>query len=367
MKIGILTHYSVYNMGAQLQLSSMIHYLEDLGHQAVVLTYEKNFDFLQGEKEKNSASIRALPYYLRHYLLEKGLGLTLFNVRKVRSLQAGMKRYVYSPYNDHDCDAIIIGSDEVFSIDVGCNRMMYGEGIERYPKIAYAPSFGRTTVEQLKKYACYDLVQNGLKKMEFLSARDSHTQEMIRTLSSREVPLTCDPVLLYDGHGFHNTHPSIRGDYMVIYAYDSHMVDPAEVSALKAYAKKHRLTTVSLGTYHSWCDKNVVSDAESWFHLFAGARCVVTDTFHGSVVAMKNHCNVAVFIRESVNAFKLRSLLAETGMAERRLEAITEAELDRVLSKPIDYSLTDARIAAMAEQSGAYLRGALDQIQAKSL
>ena len=54
-------------------------------------------------------------------------------------------------------------------------------------------------------------------------------------------------------------------------------------------------------------------------------------------------------------------------MAERRLEAITEAELDRVLSKPIDYSLTDARIAAMAEQSSAYLRGALDQIQAKSL
>ena len=55
MKIGILTHYNVYNMGAQLQLSAMRHYLEDLGHQPVVLTYEKNFDFLEGEKEKNSA------------------------------------------------------------------------------------------------------------------------------------------------------------------------------------------------------------------------------------------------------------------------------------------------------------------------
>ena len=367
MKIGVLTHYSVYNIGAQLQLSAMLHYLEDLGHRAVVLTYEKNFDFLKGEREKNSASIKALPYYLKHYLLEKGPGLTLFNVRKVRALQAGMKNYTFTPYNEHDCDAIVIGSDEVFSIDVGCNRMMYGYGIEQYPKIAYAPAFGRTTLELLREYGCYDLVRDGLQKMEFLSARDVHTQEMIHALTGRSVPLVCDPVLLYDGHDFHGTHHGIKGDYMVIYAYDCNMTDPAEITALKTYAKKHRLKTVSLGTYHSWCDENVVCDADSWYHLFAGAKCVVTDTFHGSVVAMKNHCNVAILIRESINAFKLRSLLEETGMTERRLEVITEAELERVLSKPVDYAVTDARIASMAAQSGAYLRGALEQIQAKRL
>ena len=54
-------------------------------------------------------------------------------------------------------------------------------------------------------------------------------------------------------------------------------------------------------------------------------------------------------------------------MTERRLESISEAELERVLSKPIDHALTDARIASMAEQSGAYLRSALEQIQAKSI
>ena len=203
--------------------------------------------------------------------------------------------------------------------------------------------------------------------MAYLSARDVHTQEMIRALTAREVPLVCDPVLLYDGHGFYSTHPGIKGDYMVVYAYDSHMVDPAETAVLKAYAKKHGLKTVSLGTYHSWCDENVVCDADSWYHLFKGARCVVTDTFHGSVVAMKNHCNVAVFIRESINAFKLRSLLEETGMMERRLESITEGELERVLSKSVDYAQTDARISDMAEHSGAYLRGALEQIQSERL
>ncbi len=367
MKIGILTHYNVYNLGAQLQLSAMLHYLEDLGHEAVVLTYEKNFDFLEGEKEKNSVSWKALPYYLKHYLVKKGPGLTLFNVRKVRAMQTGMKRYSFAPYNDNDCDAILIGSDEVFSIDVGCNRMMYGCGLERWPKIAYAPSFGRTTIELLKEFGCYDLVQSGLQKMEFLSARDVHTQEMIRALTGREAPLVCDPVLLYDGRGFENSRRELRGKYMVIYAYDSHMIAPDEIRALKSYAKKHGLQTVSLGTYHAWCDKNVVCTPDAWYHLFQNASCVVTDTFHGSIVAMKNHCNAAVFIRESINAFKLRSLLEETGLTERRLKAVTGSELERVLSASIDYTETDARIAAMAERSAAYLRGALEQIREKHL
>ena len=363
MNIGILTHYNVYNMGAQLQLSAMRHYLEDLGHRVTVLTYEKDFSFLEGEKEKNSASWKALPYYIRHYLLEKGPGLTLFNVRKVRALQAGMKSYAYAPYDNNGCDAIVIGSDEVFSIDVGCNRMMYGFGIENTPKIAYAPAFGRTTEETLRQYGCYELAQTGLKQMEYLSARDVHTQEMIRALTGREAPLVCDPVLLFDGHGFVNTHRKLPGKYMVVYSYDSHMIAPEEVAALKAYAKKHGLQTVSLGTYHAWCDRNVVCDPDSWVHLFRDAQCVVTDTFHGSVVAMKNHCDLAVFIRESINAFKLRSLLEETGLTERRLTAVTENELERVLSVPVDYAETDARIAAMAERSAAYLRGALDEIQ----
>ena len=81
MKIGILTHYNVYNLGAQLQMLSLEAYLRDLGHEVAVLTYEKNFDFVKEEKDRNSASWKALPFYLKHYLIEKGPGLTLFKYR----------------------------------------------------------------------------------------------------------------------------------------------------------------------------------------------------------------------------------------------------------------------------------------------
>lgn len=364
MKVGILTHYNVYNQGAQLQMCAMRRWLESQGHEAVILTYEKNFDFMREEKEKNSGSLRAFPYYIRHYLLEKGVGLTWFNTRKVLAMKRSGRQHTFAPYNAGTCDAVIIGSDEVYSIDVGCNKMMYGHDLGGVPAIAYAPAFGITTMETLKKYDCTDVVRSGLSGMGHLSARDRHTQAMVKELTGREVPLVCDPVLLYSG-GYRDRHKPVGKPYLAVYAYDRNMTDPEEIAAIRCYAKKHGLLTVSLGTYHSWCDRNIVCDAESWYGLFADAACVVTDTFHGSVVAMKNHCNVAVFVRESINRFKLESLLAETGMEDRRLEAITEENLETVLSRRIDYPAVDSRIARLAGNSEAYLKAALESVYEK--
>ena len=61
MKIGILTHYNVYNLGAQLQMLALEAYLRDLGHTVRILTYEKNFDFRRAEKDRNSGSWRSVP------------------------------------------------------------------------------------------------------------------------------------------------------------------------------------------------------------------------------------------------------------------------------------------------------------------
>ncbi|MCR5704418.1 MAG: polysaccharide pyruvyl transferase family protein [Eubacterium sp.] len=365
MKIGILTHYNVYNQGAQLQMYAMKNWLEELGHQVYILTYQKNFDFDHKKEKRNSGSVANIGYYIKEYLLKEGLGVTLFNTKKVTKLKKDFEKVETRPYDASDCDAIIIGSDEVFSIDVGCNRMMYGYGIENIPAIAYAPAFGRTTEETLKQFNCYDLVKEGLSNLYQLSARDVHTRKMIQSLTGRDVPLVCDPVILYSGKAFHVPVKKIKKKYMIIYAYGRHMVDKDEVREIKAYAKKHQLLTVSLGTYHKWCDKNIVCDAQEWYSYFQDAECVLTDTFHGSVVAMKNHCNLAVYIRESINSFKMTSLLESTGLQKNRLESITENNLEKVLSQKIDYALVDENISKMVKESETYLLNSLESINEK--
>ena len=306
-------------------------------------------------------SFRNFPYYIKNYLLDKGIGLTLFNTRKVFVHKKFWRELQFQPYDQNDCDTVIIGSDEVFSIDVGCNKMMYGYGFDA-PAIAYAPAFGRTTEELLKKYNCYDLVRQGLSNMYDLSARDTHTQDMIFNMTGRRVPLVCDPVLLYDGHNFIVQIEPIKKEYLLVYSYDRNMIKKDEILSIKCYAKRHGVLTVSLGTYHKWCDKNIVCNAKEWYSYFRDAKCVVTDTFHGSIVAIKNHCNVAVYIRESINAFKLKSLLKETGLQKRKLKKITVEDLEHVLSQKIDYNSVDVRIDKMIEFSKQYLQEALEKL-----
>ncbi len=362
MRIGILTHYNVNNQGAQLQMYAMKHWLEDQGHEAVILTYEKNFDFDRKEEQKNSGSVTNYKYYIKNYLIDKGVRLTVFNTRKVLTHKRAFQQFATLPYDTDEIDAVIIGSDEVFSIDVGCNKMMYGHGLQ-VPAIAYAPAFGRSTEKLLKEYGVYNLIRDGLSDMYQLSARDTHTREMIRHLTGREVPLVCDPVFLYDGHGFRIPVKPIKEKYMIVYSYDRNMIDQKEIHAVKAYAKKYGLITVSLGTYHSWCDKNIVCNAEEWYSYFAGAECVLTDTFHGSVVAMKNHCRAAFFIRENINVFKMESLLEVAGLQAQRIKALTARQLEKTLAQPIDYAEVDRRIAEIVQFSEEYLRNALNGVR----
>ena len=362
MKIGILTHYDVNNQGAQLQLYALKAWLEEHGHTVCILSYEKNYDFNKNEEKRNSGSFLNVTYYVNEYLIKKGLGLTLFNTLKMLNHRKLRSTVEMLPYDDNDCDAIIIGSDEVYSIDVGCNKMMYGNGLKGKLAIAYAPSFGRSTIDLLKELKCYETVKEGLNSMYALSARDLHTQEMILELTGKQAPLVCDPVLLYSGKDFSVETKPIKKKYMIVYSYDANMNDLSEIKAIKEYTKKHNLTIVSLGTYHKWCDKNVVCNALQWYSYFKDAECVVTDTFHGTVVAMKNHCNVAVCIRKSINSFKMQSLLETTGTEDRLLSEISYDNLERILSKSIDYVSVDERIGKMTESSEKYLLEALGGI-----
>ncbi len=360
MKIGILTHYNVNNQGAQLQMIAMHHLLSSLGHEPVVLTYEKDFSFIPEEKLKNEVSLRSVPFYLKNYLFDKGLRLTLFNTLKVYKLKKFRSHLSFLPFNTDQIDAVIIGSDEVFSLDVGCNKMMYGHGLQA-PAIAYAPAFGMTDERVLRKHNCYETVEKGLKSMYRLSARDIHTKTMIQTLTDREVPLVCDPVLLYNG-SYNGQAKSIRKPYLLIYSYDRHMTDPQEIKAIKNYAKKHGLLTVSAGTYHKWCDKNITCNPKDWFEYFAKAECVLTDTFHGTVSSICNHAKFATFIRKSINAGKLSYLLQDMDLTDRELKEISESELERVLSLNIDYDHVDGKRAELINTSMNYLTTALEEL-----
>lgn len=361
MKIGILTHYNVNNQGAQLQMYALWNYLCSLGHEVVILTYHKNFDFIPEEGKKNNVSIKSIPYYVKNYLFKKGLGLTFYNAKKYDALaKMRKKNYQFQNYHSDDLDAVIIGSDEVYSIDVGINPMMYGHALCCKNIISYAPSFGRTTSELLKKEGCYELVKAGLKNMKFLSARDIHTQEMIKELTEKNVPVVCDPVFLMDFQRKMASKKMPAQPYLLVYSYDAHMNEEKEYRAIQEFAVKRGLITISAGTYHQWCDKNVVCDPLEWVEYFKNAEYVITDTFHGYVTALKAKKETALFVRNQINAFKLKSLMKQTETEEREFSEFSLTSFEKIFSKKMDYEKIEKQLEEMAEIGKTYLSEVLD-------
>lgn len=359
MKIGILTHYDVNNQGAQLQMYALYNKLVELGHEPKILTYVKNFDFRSSEKLKNQVSITSIPYYLKNYLIARGVNLTIFNAKKYLANKNFRNNYFkYENYATSDIDCAVVGSDEVFSIPVGVNIMMYGHCLPTNNVFSYAPSFGQTDIELIQEHNCMELIASGLSKFKALSARDIHTYEMIKKLTGIEAEIVCDPVLLYD---FTNTKVNIKlpkHKYLLIYSYDRWMIEPSEIEAITTYAKSKNLITVSVGTYHKWCDENISCNCIEWIEYFRGAEAVITDTFHGSILSIITSRPMAVFIR-GLNTNKLSDLLERTCLIHRRVSEITYDDLNKVFNTDIDFTKVGYSINEMRSIGTEYLNKAI--------
>lgn len=367
-KAGIITHYNVHNHGAHLQLYALSKTLQELGYDAKALQFSKNYDFMGGPEiaKKYNVSIRSIPLYLR-YLKKNGLKRTLYNVKKRKLLAAFrvQKQLVGEYYSKaRDLDAVVIGSDEIFSIEAGPNPWYYGIGVPCKKQISYAASFGPTTVSMVEEHNVGGMIAAGLQGLRAISVRDGNSAEIVKSLVGDEPAIVCDPVLLYDFSneiseekmaGFRKAHPE---KYCIVYAYDDHLNEDGNVQAIRAYARKQDWKVYSVAYFHKWCDKNVQVAPLDAFQWFRGAEAVFTDTFHGTVLSLVT--GTQFVSKVSGNGNKLDFLLRQYGVAEREADGFER--LEEIMGAPIDYEAVGNRIAEIRGESMEFLRNALKSL-----
>lgn len=360
MKIGILTHYSVNNQGAQLQLYGLYNFLKEAGHDVYVQTYKKNYDFdTRNWEKRNEISIKSTGYILKEFLFKKGLGLTWHNYRKYK-LNGNFRKnnFKFCKYALDPVDVSVVGSDEVFSLQSGPNIMMYGHGVNAKAMIAYAPCIGLTTLEDVKNWHCDALISSGLKKFSALSVRDERTGEIVSALTGIEnIPLVCDPVLLYDFSKIQVPYKKIKEKYLIAYTYDRYFVKEEEIERIRAYANSKGLKVASVGTYHKWCDYNIACDPLEWIQYFRDAEEVVTSTFHGTILSIITDTPMAVISKQP----KVLSVLENLGLQDRKMESLDD--IGSVMSKKLDFNSMHEKLDALREKSKAYLLSSLEKIK----
>ena len=356
MKVGILTHYNVSSHGALLQMYALKNTLEEFGHEVFILTYTRNLDFIdEATKKRFSASIKNIPYYLSSYMGEDGLGCLFYQFKKQQVLKKFREdNFKMLPYTESaQLDCVIVGADEVFSLENGVNFVMFGHGITAPKLIAYAPSAGQTDISRIEQFGCKELITSGLRKFTALSARDAGTQQLLETLTNQEVPLVCDPALLYR---FPHPKKEQAKRYIVVYSYQSNFKDKSRIKKIKEYAQKEHCELWSVGVYYKWCNKKINSDPLEMIRVFANAQAVITDTFHGTISAYIAHTPMAVFVRENNNV-KLNHLLELIGIEDRKV--LIPEMLEHVLETPVDFDKLDRNVEQLRCFGEKYIKQAL--------
>ena len=352
----------IQNYGSFLQAYGLKHILEDLGCEVQFVDYHPGETLVPADGGTGlSRKLSKVTDVLRQGGPIK---------EKIRFIQY-KKNYAanYYPYLGIDdernyapeVDVLVIGSDEVFNCvqnntNVGFSPELFGQGNRAKRLISFAASFGNTTIEKLKQYGVKDQVAGWLKDFDAISVRDKNSGKIVKDLTGEEPEYNLDPVLVYDFLGKCKEIPMAvtDRDYMLLYGYSGRF-SKDECREIRRFADSRGLKIFCIGGVQDCCDKFIDVDPFTVIAYFQHADCVVTDTFHGTIMSVITHRQFVAVVRENGygNSQKMTDLLSRLHL-ENRILASMEV-LSMMMETQINYSLTDEVIRAERLKAQKYL------------
>lgn len=345
MKIGIATWQGVLNHGAVLQAIASKRVLEKMGHTVTYVDFQaQSAGYVPPVKPRSTM------------LLWNKIGRRLFTKKKIRIFQQFRQQHItLLPAKCNTWDAVMIGSDEVFSIEGGFNKELFGIDY-RCPVFSYAASCGPSTKEQFAASEYRDQIANGLRTMKGIGVRDQNTYDVVHSLAGITPVMNIDPVLLYAFKDEIVQMGEKPRRHIGLYAYTFRWDTDSEIEMVKQYAKMQNENVDSLGFHHGWCSRNIVVDPIQMLEQFKSHRLIITDTFHGTIMAVITHTPFCVMVRN--NSPKLLHLLHILGLEGRQ---ITQAHtIEQIASETIDFNDIEKRLEIYRKQSMDYLFAMLD-------
>lgn len=361
-KVGIMSMQRIANYGSFLQAYGLKQMLQELDCEVQFVDYHPGNTLIPADGgtgfRRKIAKVREL-FQCNAPLKEK--------IRFIRY----KKNYAtnYYPYLGitekmnyrPELDLMVIGSDEVFNCvqsntNVGFSPELFGEDNHAKKVVTYAASFGNTTEEKLVYYRVADQVGEWLKRLDAISVRDSNSGKVVKAVAGIEPEYHLDPVLVYDYAKKCKDIPAYVAEdrYMILYGYSGRFTEE-ECRDIHTYAKNRGLKIFCIGGVQDICDKFIDCNPFQVIAYFQHAECVVTDTFHGTILSVITHRPFASVVRNVGygNAEKMIDLLERLDLNDRIIGSLKE--LPQMLKKDINYKTVDEVIQNERKKSYAYL------------
>lgn len=263
--------------------------------------------------------------------------------------------------NAEKYSAFIVGSDQLWlpsNITADYYTLNFVPDNQGIRKVAYATSFG---VAQLPAKQAR-LARMFLPRFDYIMVREESGKKLVKQLINREVPIVCDPTLLFRAEEWGTIIPQknrINEPYILCYFLGN---NPKQRTWAKELARITHLKIVQLPNLDEYIksDEGFADyplydvDPLDFVSLIRDARYVLTDSFHCTALSALHQKTFFCFRRYqddgsvSTNG-RLYSLLKNIGLSERMLTA-NEAVED-CLQMQIDYTVVNGCIEQMRQFS----------------
>ena len=270
----------------------------------------------------------------------------------------------------HQYAAFVVGSDQLWlPSNIEADYYTLNFVPDNVSKIALSTSFGISKLpkRQAQKAAKF------LKRLDFCSVRELSGQKIVKDLTGRDVPVVCDPTILFTAEEWGcitENERFIKELYLFCYFLGN---NPEQREFVKRFKDKTGYKIVQL----QHCDEYIKSDVEfpdytpynvgpaEFVQLIRDAEYVFTDSFHASVFSLLYEKRFFTFRRYNNDSIvstngRLYSLLSMVGLEERLLKA--DEDVEKCMLMSIDYKNVHIKLAALREFTKRYIKGALSQL-----
>lgn len=359
-KVLLTTVFSGYNYGSSLQVLATKTILKELGYDCRLVAMKT---LIKGRDIRIKKLITIL---IRSWLIRGKNGANALSTYKgsynkvmigdsVTRFEEFTNEYLepqYMSWNSmkrlaKECVACFAGSDQIWnSSTMYVDPMYYLRFAPAEKRIAFAPSFGRDFVAEYNKKK----MSKWISDFAYLSVREDSGVRLIKDLTGRDAIHLIDPTLMVKGKTWKKTLnlQNKQENYILTYFLDK----PSE-SARKAIAElKETLKCEVIAIPYqfddmSYCDKVVPTGPIEFLDLINNAKCVLTDSFHGTAFSINLHTPFYVFGRNYGTAHsqnsRIESILKMMNMQDRFEPCDNLEEWDCVDFKYSENILTEER------------------------
>ena len=374
-KVLLITVFSGYNYGSSLQALAGKLVLSELGYDCQLVGMKslvKGRDIrlkklvtilYRSFVLRGSRGASALSTYQKSYNKTLiGDSVSRFAQFTDKFLQPNYLSWCGLKRAAKDSVACFAGSDQIWnSSTMYVDPMYYLRFAPASKRVALAPSFGRDFV------ADYNVgkMSKWIGEFASLSVREDSGVKLIKDMTGREAMHLVDPTLMVDGETWKKDLgiEDKNENYILAYFLDR----PSDLAKRAIRELKESLGCEVIAIPYqfddmSYCDKVVPTGPVEFLDLINNAKCVLTDSFHGTAFSINLHTPFYVFARDYGSAHsqnsRVESILKKMNMQDR-------FEPKEVAQKynQIDFMYSEEVLKNERMKARDYLKSALKEIQ----